>query len=352
MSPARSASVAVLGATGLVGREMIRRLERRGFPIGRLLPLASRRDGRSVRYSGESIPVEAATPERLADVDLVLSSAGGEVSRALLPDAAARGAICVDNTSAFRLRPDVPLVVPEVNGHRLDGLRIGGEGAIVANPNCSTIQLVLAVAPLHERATVRRIVVSTYQSISGAGARAVESFREASRDHLDDASADSGSDALAFDVRPDIGGVAADGDSVEERKMILETPKILDAEVAVDATCVRVPVVRGHAESVWIETAEPLSPEEARATLSRAPGVRLADGGSGAVTPRGVEGTDPVHVGRIRGSRVAGRALQLWVVADNLLKGAALNAVQIAERIVGVAPEGREIDVATERCVG
>ncbi|MFG0316519.1 MAG: aspartate-semialdehyde dehydrogenase [Planctomycetota bacterium JB042] len=342
-SPAEAASVAVLGATGLVGEEMIRRLERRGFPVGRLLPLASRRDGRSVRFAGEAIPVEKATPERLAGVDLVLSSAGGAVSRALLPAAAASGAICIDNTSAFRLRPDVPLVVPEVNGHRLEGLRIGEKGAIVANPNCSTIQLVLAVAPLHGRAAVRRIVVSTYQSISGAGARAVGAFRDASRSVLDDASAESGGPAV-FDVLPDIGGVDANGDSVEEKKMILETPKILEAEVAVDATCVRVPVVRGHAESVWVETAEPLSTEEAREVLSRAPGVRLAEGGGGVVTPRGVERTDPVHVGRIRGSRTAGRGLQLWVVADNLLKGAALNAVQIAERIVGVAAAGRASD--------
>jgi len=335
--PAGGVRVAVLGATGLVGQEMIRLLETRGLPVSSLRPLASsRRGSRTVTFRGEAVPVEEATPEALASVDLVLSSAGGEVSQRMLPDAAAAGAVCVDNTSAFRMDPAVPLVVPEVNGHRLEGYRLGsGRGAIIANPNCSTIQLVVALAPLHEAATIRRAVVSTYQSVSGAGRRAVETFERATQALADGTEGVSEEilGTVAFDVRPEIGGIDDGGDSVEEVKMIRETPKILEAEIPLDVTCVRVPVRRGHAEAVWIETAEPLSPEAARAALARAPGVRLVDG-DGVVTPRSVDGEDPVYVGRIRGSRIDDRALQMWVVADNLLKGAALNAVQIAERLV------------------
>lgn len=327
--------VAILGATGLVGLEMLRLLDERGMPVGRLLPLASRGgDDRVVSFRGEARPVLQASPELLAGADLVLASAGGAVSRRLLPDAAAAGALCIDNTSAFRMDPDCPLVVPEVNGQVLDDWPpTPGRGGIIANPNCSTIQLLVALAPLHALAGLRRVVVSTYQSLSGAGRSALERFRQDSRLLLDrpEEGSSLAEDSMALDCRPLIGPADADGHTEEELKMVRETARLLDERVDVDVTCVRVPVERGHAETVWIETERPVTVEAARQALDEAPGVTVGD--AEAVTQRRLAGFHDVHVSRLRPVRGARHGLQFWVVGDNLLKGAALNAVQIAERL-------------------
>lgn len=343
--------IAVVGATGLVGRKMVGLLEQRRLPIRELRLMGSdRAQSRSIPFRGQEIAVEPARPARLADVDLVLSSAGGAVSRDLLPAAAEAGAVCIDNTSAFRLDPEVPLVVPEVNGHRLDEVRLGDGGAIIANPNCSTIQLVAALKPLHDVAGVRKVVVSTYQSVSGAGREELDRFGGASQALLNgtDDLHESLRGTAAFDTLPVIGDLEDDGCSTEERKMMLETPKILEADVAVDVTCVRVPVVTGHAESVVVELERPLSLTEARAALSSASGIVLSDG-SDHPTPRTVAGEHPVHVGRVRRARCVANGLQMWVVADNILKGAALNAVQIAERLI---EQSAAASPAAERAAG
>ncbi len=327
--------VAILGATGLVGQEMTRLLEERGFPAANLLPLASPRSGsRAISFAGQSVPVLPVSRDALDRADLVLASAGGDVSREWLPGAAAGGAVCIDNTSAFRMDPEVSLVVPEVNAHELDRVELGGRGAIVANPNCSTIQLVVALEPLRRAFGLERVQVSTYQSISGAGRRAVETFRAASSAFLaGDAMAEVDPGVPAFDVLPRIGETGDEGQTSEEWKMIRETSKILGEAVPVDVTCVRVPVMVGHAEAVVVETREPVTVAAALEVLSDAPGVRVhADGAP--PTPAAVAGSYDVHVARVRASRTFEHGLQFWVVADNLLKGAAWNAVQIAESIV------------------
>jgi aspartate-semialdehyde dehydrogenase len=303
--------------------------------VRELLPLASaRRPDRTVEFAGERVPVQQVSRAALARADLVLASASGDVSRVWLPQAAEDGAVCIDNTSAFRMEPAVPLVVPEVNGDQLDAIELGGRGAIVANPNCSTIQLVVALEPLRRAFGLERVIVSTYQSISGAGRGALEAFEASSAARLqagDDASPVS-PEPPAFDVLPRIGAIEDDGVTAEERKMILETPKILGCDVPVDVTCVRVPVFVGHAEAVLVQTREPADLENVRRVLREAPGLRLVDDAA-PPTPRGTAGTTHVHVGRLRRSRTLERGLHLWVVADNLLKGAAWNAVQIAETL-------------------
>ncbi len=341
-TPTRNLSaprVAILGATGLVGAEMLRLLEERDFPVGELRLLASRRPGsRTLEFRGQPHTVASATPEAFEGLDIVLSSAGGDVSRELLPHAVARGALCIDNTSAFRMQDDVPLVVPEVNAHRIPRLSELERGAIVANPNCSTIQLVVALKPLLDAAGLRKVVVSTYQSISGAGRRAVEDFKGATGALLNGTTElpEHLLPSVAFDVLPEIGEFDADGVTSEETKMILETPKILESAVPVDVTCVRVPVFTGHAESVFVETERELAPEEAARVLGAAMGIVVgARSGRGFATPRAIAGTNPVHVGRLRRSRTTPNGLLFWVVADNLLKGAALNAIQIAEVAIG-----------------
>jgi len=334
--PRRAPRVAVLGATGLVGREMLRLLEERDFPLSELLPLGSPASGRgrTVVHAGREVEVLPVSREALERADLVLSSAGGAVSREWLPLAAAAGAVCVDNTSAFRLAPGVPLVVPEVNADALAGIRLGGEGAIIANPNCSTIQLVVALEPLRRAFGLERVVVSTDQSISGAGARAVEGFRAASAAVLEGRQPDASVAGLpAFDVLARIGALDEDGHSEEERKMVLETPRILGEAVPVDATCVRVPVFTGHAESVLVQTRRPATLDAIRRELRGAAGLRLLEGET-PPTPREVAGHHEVLVGRLRASATLERGVQLWLVADNLLKGAAWNAVQIAEALL------------------
>jgi aspartate-semialdehyde dehydrogenase len=333
-SSSHAPKVAILGATGLVGREMLSILEQREFPLQSLKLLASARSvGSELSFRGESIAVEAASSFHLRNVDLVLSSAGGSVSKLLLPDAAKFGAVCIDNTSAFRLHPKVPLVVPEVNA-----AAIKQHQGIIANPNCSTIQLAVALKPILDSVGIKRVTVSTYQSVSGAGATA-----------LQDLQANQG--PYAADVVPQIGALTDDGETEEERKMRLELPKILGSQFEVDACCVRVPVFRGHAESVWVDTVDQVSLADIREQLSKSPGLRLresfrqpdAQGGSSTTppgtpakdspltTPATLAGTDPVFVDRLRQSNK--RRLSFWVVADNLRKGAALNAVQIAESI-------------------
>jgi len=331
--------VAIVGVTGLVGRKMVQLLEQRRFAVGELRLLGSQRsEARTMRFRGVELPVEVASHETLAGTDLVLASAGSWVSRALLPGAAAGGAVCIDNSSAFRLEPDVPLVVPVVNGHRLEGIRSGSGGAIVSNPNCSTIQLVTALRPLHDAATVLRVVASTYQSVSGAGLEAVESFETATCAILAGGElSDSLAGTAAFDAVPAIGALDDAGHSEEELKLARETPKILETAVEVDVCCVRIPVFVGHAASVLVETARPLSPGAAREILAAAPGIVVAD--EHPPTPRRVAGDGAVHVGRIRKARTSKNAVQLWIVADNLLRGAALNAVEIAERVLAASRE-------------
>jgi aspartate-semialdehyde dehydrogenase len=307
----RELRVGVVGATGAVGRVTLQLLAERG--VGRVRAFASRRSaGSTVAYDGRALEIEEATPASLeaGGLDLCFFSVGASASRQLVPHARRGGAVCVDKSSAFRLSDGVPLVVPEVNGERaLD------HDGIVANPNCSTIQLVCALKPLHEAARLRRVRLATYQSASGAGARAMERLR----------AQNPGEGNLAMDWD-------YDGDEFdEESKLRAETQKILELpNLPLSATCVRVPVLVGHAEAVWVETETPLGPDEARSMLAAAPGVEVLD----APTPGDAAGGDEVLVGRIRRDRSVENGLALFVVGDNLRKGAALNAVQIAELLV------------------
>ncbi|MEM7350620.1 MAG: aspartate-semialdehyde dehydrogenase, partial [Acidobacteriota bacterium] len=266
--------VAILGATGLVGQTLLRLLEERAFPVRELVPLASQRSvGKPVRFAGDEIPVRLAEPEAFEGVDLVLSSAGASVSRELLPAAVERGAVAIDNTSAYRMDPEVPLVVPEVNPHRIADY---GQRGIIANPNCSTIQLVVALKPLHDAFGVRRVIVSTYQSVSGAGQRAVDEL-VTDLGELDGTGAPPADrrEALAFNALPKIDVFVDDGETREEWKMRVETSKIMEASIPLHATCVRVPIVLSHSEAVWIETEKAASPEEVRDVLRGAEGLVL-----------------------------------------------------------------------------
>jgi aspartate-semialdehyde dehydrogenase len=332
----RGLSVAVLGATGAVGRMMLRVLEERAFPVSRLVLLASPRSaGTRLPFRGESVAVEPVSEEAFEGVDLALFSAGAEPSRRWAPVAAAKGALVVDNSSAWRMDPEVPLCVPEVN---LDAARRRPKG-IVANPNCSTIQMVVALAPIHRTHRIRRIVVSTYQAISGAGQAALDHFLAQARAFAHGEPMPPGplpkqlAGSLLMEWRRD----ETTGYQEEELKMIHETRKILgDPEIRVSPTTVRVPVVNGHSESVAIECALPLSAREARALLERAPGVEVVDDVPRSVypTPLQASGRDAVLVGRIRDDLGNPGGVLMWIVADNLRKGAATNAVQIAEGLL------------------
>ena len=296
--------VAVLGATGLVGRTFLDILDQRSFPLDELIPLASERSaGTTLPFRGDDLEVRLAEPEAFEGVDIVLSSAGGAVSKKLLPEAARRGAVSIDNTSAYRMDPEVPLVVPECNAHRIgDYVRKG----IIANPNCSTIQLVVALKPLHEAFGLRSVHVATYQSVSGAGAGAVRELLDETRHLLDDAAGEFEHHEfprqIAFNALPHIDVFQAEGETKEEWKMRVETPKILEIPVKVHATCVRIPVMGGHSEAVWIETERPIDPDAAREMLAGAPGVEVVDDPATGRYPTAAEGegTDPVFVGRIR----------------------------------------------------
>ena len=333
--PRRPLRVAVLGATGAVGQELLTLLDERGFPVAELLPLASPRSaGQQIAWQGESLTVQPVQQGCFTGVDLVLASAGGSVSRAWAPEAVAAGAVVIDNSSAFRLDPDVPLVVPEVNPEA--ALRHRG---VIANPNCTTILLTVALAPLAARRSIRRVVISTYQSASGAGARAMEELRQLSRTVLDGGEPVSTvlPHSLAFNLFLHNSPLEPSGYCEEELKMLNETRKIMELpDLRLTATCVRVPVLRAHSEAVNIEFNEPFPVEEARALLAVAPGVELIEdfGANRFPMPTDVTGRDPVAVGRIRQDLSEPNALELWLCGDQIRKGAALNAIQIAELLL------------------
>ncbi|MFO8236811.1 MAG: aspartate-semialdehyde dehydrogenase [Prochlorococcaceae cyanobacterium] len=330
--PRRPLRVAVLGATGAVGQELVQLLDERRFPVAEQRPLASARSaGRTMRWQQQELPIAAVSAASFEGVDLVLASAGGAASRQWAPVAAAAGAVVIDNSSAFRLDPQVPLVVPEVNPQAAFEHR-----GIIANPNCTTILLTLALAPLHGKRPIRRVVVSTYQSASGAGARAMEELRQLSRTVLDGGEVRSEvlPHSLAFNLFLHNSPLQPNGYCEEELKMVNETRKIMGIpDLRLTATCVRVPVLRAHSEAVNIEFHEPFPVEEARQLLRQAPGVELLEdfAANRFPMPTDVTGRDPVAVGRIRQDLSDPNALELWLCGDQIRKGAALNAVQIAE---------------------
>lgn len=333
----RRYNVAVVGATGAVGTEMMRILEERNFPVERLVPLASERSaGKSVKFKGEEIPVKVLDERSFEGVQIALFSAGGSVSERFAPIAARSGCVVVDNTSAFRMDPDVPLVVPEVNPHAISLYKKKG---IIANPNCSTIQMVVVLKPLHDRARIRRVVVSTYQSVSGTGMRAILELEAQVRAWVEGKALEPKvyPHPIAFNCLPHIDVFFEDGYTKEEMKMVNETKKIMEDEtIRVTATTVRVPVFRGHSEAINIETERKLTVQEAREILSQAPGVKLWDDPAEKKYPMPIlaAGGDETWVGRIREDTSVENGLNLWVVADNLRKGAALNAIQIAEILI------------------
>jgi aspartate-semialdehyde dehydrogenase len=327
--------VAVVGATGAVGKAMRDILAERAFPTSELIPLASERSaGTVLDYEGRPVEVRLLTEDSFAGVDLALFSAGAGVSRTFAPLARAAGCVVIDNSSAWRMDPAIPLVVPEVNPDDVEW-----HAGIIANPNCSTIQMVLALKPLHDRVPIRRVVVSTYQAVSGTGAEAVDELVRQSGEAL--AGAEPTISVypyqIAFNCLPHIDVFLPDGSTKEEQKMVEETKKIMgDDSIAVTATCVRVPVITGHSEAVNLEFAGPVDPDWARDVLTGAPGVVVRDDPATLAYPLALEaaGTDPVYVGRIRRDPTVEHGLNLWVVSDNVRKGAALNAVQIAELLL------------------
>jgi aspartate-semialdehyde dehydrogenase len=328
--------VGVLGATGLVGTTILGVLGERGFPVAELVPFASERSvGRQIDWSDTVLECRPLNTETIQGLDIVLSSAGGAVSAEWAPKLVEAGAVVVDNTSYWRMHDDVPLVVAEVNPEAVEG-----HGGIVANPNCSTMQMVVALKPLFDEAGIERLVVSTYQAVSGTGKGAIDELLDQAEAVLGDGDPVAAvyPHQIAFNALPQAGSFA-DGDdhTDEERKLINETRKILgDHEIKVSATCVRVPVVTGHSEAVNVETREQLSPERARELLEAAPGVTVLDDPAASRYPMAIEaaGRDDVFVGRIRRDPGNERAIDLWVVSDNLRKGAATNAVQVAELLV------------------
>jgi aspartate-semialdehyde dehydrogenase len=334
-----SLRVGVLGATGAVGSTILEVLSERGFPADEVVPFASEGSaGKEIAFGGSTLRCRPLAAETIAGLDLVLSSAGGEVSAEWAPRLVEAGAVVVDNTSYWRMHDEVPLVVAEVNPEAL-----GSHCGIIANPNCSTMQMVVALAPIHRAVGIERIVVSTYQSVSGTGRRAIAELNEQAHAVLHDAAPPPPSvysHPIAFNVLPQVERFR-DGDdyTTEERKMMAETRKILgvdEDELGISATCVRVPVVAGHSESINVQTREELAPTEARELLAAAPGVVVVDSPSEGLYPLASEaaGRDEVMVGRIRRDPSHARSLNLWVVADNLRKGAATNAVQLAELLV------------------
>lgn len=336
-------NVAVVGATGAVGSKMMEKLIERKFPIASIKFLASARSaGKQIEFNGENYTIEEAKPESFEGIDLALFSAGGAVSEVLAPEAAKRGAIVIDNTSHFRMDPEVPLVVPEVNRHALKTIPKG----IIANPNCSTIQMVAALQPIREKFGLTKVVVSTYQAVSGSGVAAIEELREQS------AQWDAGKNVeakvlpvksdkkhypIARNVIPQIDKFTDNGFTYEEMKMINETKKIMEApELKVAATCVRVPVVSGHSESVYIELEQEATVQQIFDALTGAPGIVLQDDIRQQLYPMPIfaENEEPTYVGRIRQDLDNKKGFHLWIVSDNLLKGAALNSIQIAEAML------------------
>ncbi|MGQ0589574.1 MAG: aspartate-semialdehyde dehydrogenase [Sphingosinicella sp.] len=331
--------VVVVGATGNVGREMLNILAERAFPADEIAAVASPRStGDLIDFgdSGQELKVRNIEHFDFAGWDIALFAAGSAVSKAYAPKAAAAGCTVIDNSSLYRMDPDVPLIVPEVNAAAIDGYRARN---IIANPNCSTAQLVVALKPLHDAATIKRVVVATYQSVSGAGKAGMDELFEQSRNIF---VGDSNEPAkfpkqIAFNVIPQAGDFLEDGSTTEEWKLMVETKKILDPRIKISATCVRVPVFVGHSEEINIEFEKEISAEEAQAILREAPGVMLVDKreDGGYVTPVECVGEYATYVSRVREDSTVENGLSLWCVSDNLRKGAALNAIQIAEEMIG-----------------
>ena len=331
-----SYKVAVVGATGNVGREMLGILAERKFPADEVVALASRRSlGVECSFGDKTLKVKALDHFDFSDVDICLMSAGGAVSKEWSPKIAAQGAVVIDNSSAWRMDPDVPLIVPEVNA---DAVANFTKKNIIANPNCSTAQLVVALKPLHDKARIKRVVVATYQSVSGAGKEAMDELFSQSKAvfTLDEVQTKIFSKRIAFNVIPHIDVFMEDGYTKEEWKMVVETKKILDPKIKLTATCVRVPVFVGHSEAVNIEFEQPITADEARDILRNAPGCLVIDKHEpgGYVTPYECVGEDATYISRIREDGTIENGLQIWIVSDNLRKGAALNAVQIAECLI------------------
>ena len=331
----RDLVVGVVGATGAVGREMLKVLEQRNFPAHKVRALASKRSaGTELELRGEKIVVEELTPDSFDGMDLALFSAGGSVSKKFAPIAAEKGCVVVDNSSAWRMDPEVPLVVPEVNPQDLEKHK-----NIIANPNCSTIQMVVPLKPIHDIARIKRIVVSTYQAVSGTGHKAIEELEKQVRAlfNMQDVECNVYPYQIAFNCLPHI-DVFLDNDyTKEEMKMVNETKKIMgDDSIKVTATTVRVPVFYGHSESVNIETEKKITAKEVRAILTQAPGVKVLDNPKEKIYPMPIfaAGEDEVFVGRIRDDDTIENGINMWIVADNIRKGAALNAVQIAEELL------------------
>jgi aspartate-semialdehyde dehydrogenase len=328
--------VAVIGATGNVGREMLSTLAERKFPVSEVVALASERSvGRRVSFGDNELKVQDLAKFDFRGVDIALSSPGAKISAVHSPRAGKAGCVVIDNTSHFRMDPDVPLVVPEVNPGAIAGF---AKKNIIANPNCSTIQMVVALKPLHEAARIKRVVVSTYQSVSGAGKEAMdELFNQTRAVYVNQPiERERFTKQIAFNVIPHIDVFMDDGFTKEEWKMRVETKKILDADIDVVATCVRVPVFVGHAEAVFVEFENPITEAEARRVLRNAPGISVVDhrNDEGYVTPLEATGEDKVFVSRLRADPTIKNGLVFWCVSDNLRKGAALNAIQIAEVLI------------------
>ncbi len=328
--------VAVAGATGAVGNEMIKMLESRNFPIESIKFLASERSaGKTIKYNGKDVKIELLTKESGKGVDIALFSAGATVSKEFAPSFVADGCFVIDNSSAWRMEKEIPLVVPEVNPHHLSK-----DKKLIANPNCSTIQMVVALKPLHDAAKVKRVIVSTYQSVSGAGQKGIDELTAQAKAWAlgqEMPAANKFQYQIAFNLIPQIDVFTENGYTKEEMKMTNETKKILDENIEVSATCIRVPVFRSHSENVWVETEKPITPAQAKELFSKAEGIQLMDEPESKKYPMPLfaEGMQTTYVGRIRQDiSTKNNALTFWVVSDNLLKGAALNAVQIAETLI------------------
>jgi aspartate-semialdehyde dehydrogenase len=334
---AKRYNVCVLGATGMVGKEMIKVLEERNFPVDRFLPLASERTaGQKVAFQGKQYEVEVARPESFDGINIGLFSAGAKVSQLLAPEAAKRGCIVIDNTSHFRMDPAVPLVVPEVNGHAIKRHK-----GIIANPNCSTAQMVLALKPIYDKVGIERIVVSTYQAVSGWGKEAVEELLTQTKALLADPNAQVEVKCIfkriAFNVVPQIDQFTENGYTKEEMKMVNETRKIFeDDKIQVSATTVRVPVMIGHSEAVNIRTSKKISADDARKLMAGFADVKVVDNPAKGEYPTPIDcaGKNETLVGRVREDISQENGLDMWIVSDNLRRGAALNAVLIAERMI------------------
>lgn len=328
--------VAVVGATGNVGREMLQILSERSFPADEVVAVASRRSlGVEVSFGDKTLKVNALDNYDFADVDICLMSAGGAISKEWSPKIAARGCVVIDNSSTWRMDPDVPLIVPEVNADAVAGFTKKG---IIANPNCSTAQLVVALKPLHDKARIKRVVVSTYQSVSGAGKDAMDELFAQTKAVFTASEIETKKfpKRIAFNLIPQIDVFMEDGYTKEEWKMMVETKKILDPAIKLTATCVRVPVFISHSEAVTIEFENPITADEAREVLRKAPGCLVVDKREpgGYATPYEAAGEDATYISRIREDATVENGLSLWCVSDNLRKGAALNAIQIAECLI------------------